>query len=79
MNDIEKNLLELEKNFSELKKYYDYDGIEYKGIRDIRNLFNLSTDEDYNKPIKSIILLIETVLNMKGKEMKIKLYQLKNI
>ena len=25
MKDIEKNLLELEKNFSELKKYYDYD------------------------------------------------------
>ena len=36
-----------------MKKYYDYGDIEYKGIRDIRNLFNLPVDEDYNKPIKS--------------------------
>ena len=26
------NLLELEKNLSKLKKYYDYDDTEYKGI-----------------------------------------------
>ena len=36
-----------------LKKYYDYDGIVYKGIRDVRNLFNLSVDEDYYKPIRT--------------------------
>ena len=30
---IEQNLFELEKNFSKLKKYYDYDDIKYKGIR----------------------------------------------
>ena len=51
IKDTEKNLLELEKNLSELKKYYDYGDIEYKGVRDVRNLFNLSTDEDYYKPI----------------------------
>ena len=32
---IEKNLLKLEKILSKLKKYYDYDDIEYRGIRDV--------------------------------------------
>ena len=43
--------LVLKKNLSKLKKYYDYDDIEYRGIRDVINLFNLSIDEDYYKPI----------------------------
>ena len=30
------------------------DDIEYKGIRDIGNSFNLSIDEDYYKPIRTI-------------------------
>ena len=38
---------------SKTKKYYDYDDIKYKGTRDVRNLFNLSIDEDYYKPIKT--------------------------
>ena len=33
------------------KKYYDYDDTEYKGIRDVKDLFDLSIDEDYYKPI----------------------------
>ena len=48
-----KNLFELEESLSKLKKYYDYDNAEYKGIRDIENLFNQSTDEDYYKAIKT--------------------------
>ena len=32
-----KNLLELEENLSKLKKYYGYDDIEWKGIRDLEN------------------------------------------
>ena len=40
IKETKKNLLELEKSLSNLKKYYDYDDIEYIGIRDIRNLFN---------------------------------------
>ena len=32
---IEKNLLKLEKSLSKLKRYYDYDDIEYRGIRDV--------------------------------------------
>ena len=31
--------------------YSDYDDIEYKGIRNVRNFFDLSFDEDYYKPI----------------------------
>ena len=34
--------------------YYDHDDTEYKGIRDVRNLLDLSTDEDYYKPIKIV-------------------------
>ena len=51
--DIEENLLELEKSLSKDKKCYDYDDAEYKGIRDVGNLFNQSIDEDYYKPIKT--------------------------
>ena len=35
-----------------MKKYDDYDNIEYKGIRAVKNLFDLSVDEYYYKPIK---------------------------
>ena len=51
---IEENLYELEKRLSKLKKYYDYDDIKYKGIRDVGNFFNQSTNErDYYKPIRT--------------------------
>ena len=47
----------LEKSLSKLKRYYDYDDIEYKVIRDVGNLFNQSTnEEDYYKPIKTNIV-----------------------
>ena len=36
-----------------MKKYYDYDDIKCRGIRDVNNLFDLSTDESYYKPIKT--------------------------
>ena len=48
-----KKVKKIEKNLFKLKKYHDYDDIEYRGIRDIKNLFDLSTDEDYCKPIKT--------------------------
>ena len=47
----ERYLRELEKNIFKPKKYYDYDDIEYKGIRDIENLYDLSINKDYYKPI----------------------------
>ena len=44
--------LELEKILSSIKKFYDYDDIEYQGIKDIRNLFD-EINEDYYKPTKT--------------------------
>ena len=51
IKEIERNLTELEENLSKTKKHYDYGDIEYRGIRNVRDLFNLSIDEDYYKPI----------------------------
>ena len=48
---MERNLTELEENLSKTKKYYDFDDIEYRGIRNVRDLFNSSVDEEYYKPI----------------------------
>ena len=48
---MKKTLLELEKNIFQLKRYYDFDDIEYEGIRDMGYLFDLSIDEDYYKPV----------------------------
>ena len=41
----------MEENLFKPKKHYDYDDTEYKGIRDVKDLFDLSIDEDYCKPI----------------------------
>ena len=51
IKEIEENLIWLEESLFKLKKYYDYVGTEYQGIRDIANLFNQSTNEDYYKQI----------------------------
>ena len=46
-----KYLNKLEKRTYGLNKYYDYDHVKYRGIRDIKNLFDLSISEDYYKLI----------------------------
>ena len=46
-----KRLNELEKKLLELEKYRDHDDYEHKGIKDIKDLFKLSIDEDHYKPI----------------------------
>ena len=51
IKEIERNPTELEENLSKTKKYCDYDDTEYKGITDVKDLFDLSIDEDYYKPI----------------------------
>ena len=38
--------MKLERNLSRLKKYYDHDDAEYKGIEDIKRLFDISIDDD---------------------------------
>ena len=45
-----KYLDELDKRILRLDKYHDYDDFEYKGIKDIENLFKTSIDKDYYKP-----------------------------
>ena len=45
-----KYLLKLEEKLSRLKTFYDYDDAEYKGIKDVKDLFDSPTDEDYYKP-----------------------------
>ena len=45
-----KYLDELDKRILRLDKYHDYDGFEYKGIKDIESLFKISIDKDYYKP-----------------------------
>ena len=43
-----KYLDELDKKILKLEKYHDY---EYKGIKDIKDLFKLSIDKDHYKPV----------------------------
>ena len=45
-----KYLDELNKKI-DIRYYRDYDDYEYKGIKDIKDLFKLSIDKDYYKPI----------------------------
>ena len=52
IKETKKSLDKLKKSLLSLKKYHYYDDAEYKGIRDIRNLFG-EIDEDYYKPIKT--------------------------
>ena len=42
---------ELDKKILKSEKYHDYDDYEYKGIKDIKDLFKLSSDKDYYKPV----------------------------
>ena len=48
-----KYLDELDKRILKLDKCHDYDDYEYKGIKDIEELFKISIDKDYYKPILS--------------------------
>ena len=50
---MKKNLLRSAKSISKLKTYFDYDDIEYRGITDVKNFFELSIEEDHYKPIKT--------------------------
>ena len=51
IKEIRRSLLALEENLFKPRKYFDYDDIAYKGIRNVKYLFDLSIDEDYYKPI----------------------------
>ena len=47
----DKYLNELDKKIDQLEKYHDYDDFEYKGIKDIKDLFKLLIDKDHYKPV----------------------------
>ena len=49
--ETKKYLNKLEEKIYKLIEYYDYDEIEYRGIRDLRDLFDSSISEDYYRPI----------------------------
>ena len=46
-----KRLIDLETKLLELEKYHDHDDNEYREIKYIKDLFKLSIDEDYYKPV----------------------------
>ena len=46
-----KYLDELDKKILKLGKYHHYDDHEYKGMKDIKDLFKPSIDKDYYKPV----------------------------
>ena len=46
-----KYLSKLEERIYKLNRYYDYDDVKYRGLKDIKDLFDLSISEDYYKPI----------------------------
>ena len=46
-----KYLDELDKKILKLDEYHDHDDYEYKGIKNIKDLFRLSTDKDHYKPV----------------------------
>ena len=46
-----KYLDELNKKILKLEKYHDHDDYEYRGIKNIKDLFKLSIDKNYYKPI----------------------------
>ena len=60
-----------------MKKYYDFDDIECKGIRDVRNLINLSIDEDYYKPIKTNDVFNSNYIEYESKADKDKILSVK--
>ena len=45
-----KDLDKLDEKIHKLDKYHHYDDFEYRGIRNIEDLFRLLTNEDYYKP-----------------------------
>ena len=46
-----KYLNELNKKILKLEKYHDHNDCEYRGIKNIKDLFKLSIDKNYYKPI----------------------------
>ena len=67
----------IRKEFSKLKKCHHYDDIKYKGIRDLRNLFDLSIDEYYDQPIRTNSAFNNNYIDYESKEDKDKILSIK--
>ena len=65
-----KYLDKLEERIYKLNKYYDYDDVKYRGIRDIKDLFDLSISEDYYKPIIVSSAFNNNYIQYESKEIK---------
>ena len=60
----------IRENLFQPEKYYDYDDTEYKGIRDVKDLLDLSIDEDYHKPIITNSAFNNNYIQYESKEIK---------
>ena len=65
-------------NRLEQYRYHDNDDLDYKGIRQIENLFN-EINEDYYKPIKTKSAFNNNYIDMKAEGTETKDYLLENI
>ena len=74
---MKKNLLELEENLSRFKKYYDYDGTEHRGTKEVGNLSKQPTDEDYYIPIRTISAFDNSYIEYESKGDKDKILSIK--
>ena len=72
--NTEKNLDELESFLFKTKKYYDRDDVEYKGIKDIQGLFDLSIGDDYFKPTIVSSAFNNNYIQYESKEDKNKIF-----
>ena len=55
--------------------YYEYDDSEYRGIRNVRYLFDLSIDEDYFEPILVKSVFDGNYIQYESRGAKEKIYQ----
>ena len=65
-------------NLIVLKQYRDYDYPDYKGIRDVENLFG-KVNEDYYKSVKTKGAFNDNYIEYQSTVTKTNNYQLKNI
>ena len=68
-----KYLNKLEERIYKLNKYYDYDDVEYRGIKEINRLFDLLISEDYYEPIIVNDAINNNYIQYESKEIKIKI------
>ena len=79
IKNIQRNLTELVENLFKTKRYYDYDDFEYRAIKNVKDLFDLSIDEDYHKPMMAMGAFNSSYIQYeskgdKGKYLSIKKY-----